>query len=702
MKRSLIIPFTLIMMTSACSSLGLRNTPEAAKIPTEFEEFGNHRTDNYYWMNNRKDPNVMAYIKAENDYFETKFKKPNKKFIDKLYDELKSRVVDDENTVPYFENGYYYNLRYEKDKEYEIYCRRQHPDSAEQILLDVNEIAEKYSYVDVDNLIVSPDNEVMAYALDTISRRKYEIYVKSINGKQSLTDRIPDTDGQMVFSSDSKTLFYIAIDPVTLRSFKLFKHSVGQHTRNDTELFYEDDETFELMLEKSKSDKYIFLTHYNTLSTEVRYLATDNPDGEFKVFRKRRPDTEYYLDHGAGRFWMRTNEYGKNFCIMSSESADPESFTIFKQHDNNVYITDFEVFDNYLVLEERRNGLACFEIIDIKTRDSHIVNFGEESYEVWLDDNPEPSTENLRYFYSSLTTPYSVIDYNMRTKEKEVKKEQEVPGYDKSKYELKRIMVKTRDNVEVPVTLLHQKSQDWQNSGNLLLYAYGSYGVTEEDSYYRSIFSLIDRGFTYAIAHIRGGGELGYNWYEQGKLLNKKNTFNDFIDVSQYLIDEHYTTPDNLYANGGSAGGLLMGVIANEAPQLYKAIIADVPFVDVINTMLDPSIPLTTGEYDEWGNPNEKKYYDYMLSYSPYDNVKEQDYPAMLVTTGLHDSQVQFWEPVKWTAKLRDYKTDGNPLYLSTNMKAGHQGDSGRYGRLKETAVTFAFILTQAGIKESK
>ena len=700
MKRSFVIPFILIVMTSSCSSLARRNTPEAAKNPQEFVEFGNHRTDNYYWMNNRKDPNVMAYIKAENDYFDKNFKKINQKLIDKIYGELKSRVTDEENTVPYFENGYYYNTRYEKNQEYEIYCRRQHPDSTEKIILDVNEIAKKYNYVDVDNIIVSPDNTIAAYALDTISRRKYEINIKTIDGKINYIDKIPDTDGQMEFSADSKILFYIALDPVTLRSFKLFKHTIGQHNRFDTEIFYEDDDMFELSLSKSKSNSYIFLTHSSSTSSEVRYISADKPDDEFKVFRKRKPNIEYYLDHGAGRFWMRTNEYGKNFCIMTSDKADPESFTIFKQHSNDVYIADFDVFDNYLVVEERRKGLTCFEIINIKTHDSHLINFGEDSYDAWFEDNPESSTDMFRYGYASLTTPHSVIDYNMSTKEKKVLKETSVPGYDKSLYELKRIEVKSRDGVNIPVTLLHKKGNDFKNGGNLLLYAYGAYGISEDDGYYRSLFSLVDRGFTYAVAHVRGGGELGYNWYEQGKLLNKKNTFNDFIDVSQFLIDENYTSPKNLFADGASAGGLLMGVVANTAPQLFNSIILEVPFVDVINTMLDPSIPLTTGEYEEWGNPNNKEYYDYMLSYSPYDNIKEQDYPAMLVTAGLHDSQVQFWEPVKYTAKLREYKTDNNPLYLSTNMKAGHSGDSGRYGRLKETAVTFAFILTQAGFKE--
>ncbi|MBP5502004.1 MAG: S9 family peptidase [Bacteroidales bacterium] len=699
MKRIFLFQIILLTMASSCS-LFQRNTPEAAKNPKQFEEFGNTRTDNYYWMNNRKDPEVMAYIKAENDYLDKNFKKPYQKLIDKVYKELQSRIVEDDNTVPYFDNGYYYNIRYEKDQEYEIYCRRKHLDSAEEILLNVNDIAKKYSYVDVDNVVVSPDNDVLAYALDTISRRKYEINFKQISGKRNLIERIPDTDGQMEFSANSEKLFYIAIDPVTLRSFKLFKHTVNQHNKSDEELFYEDDDTYDLLLDKSKSGKYIFLTHYSTNTTEVRYLDSSTPDAEFKIFRKRNPGTEYYLEHGAGRFWMRTNEYGKNFCIMSSESANPESFTIFKQHDNNVYITDFEVFDNFIVIEERKNGLTVYEIIDLKTKESHFVNFGEDSYDVTLDENPESSTDNLRYIYSSFTTPSSVIDYNMKTKEKTVLKEAQVPGYDKSKYELKRLYAKSRDGVDIPLTILYKKDIDLKNENNLLLYAYGSYGVCEEDSYYRSIFSLIDRGFIYAVAHVRGGSELGYEWYDNGRLLKKKNTFNDFVDVSQFLINEHYTSPEHLFAEGGSAGGLLMGVIANTNPELYKAIIAEVPFVDVINTMLDPSIPLTTGEYDEWGNPNEKEYYDYMLSYSPYDNVTEQDYPAMLVTTGLHDSQVQFWEPVKWTAKLRELKTDNNPLYLSTNMKAGHSGASGRYSRYKETAMIYAFILSQAGFKE--
>ena len=687
-------------MTSACTTISSRRTPKADKIPAEFVEFGNHRTDDYYWMNNRKDPNVMAYIKTENDYFDKNFKKPNKKLIDKINNELRSRVPGNENTVPYFDNGYYYYTRYERNQDYEIYCRKNHLDSAEQIILNVNNLAAHYSYFDVDNFCISPDNEIIAYAFDSISRRKYQIDLKYLSDKRKLSDQIPDTDGQMEFSNDSKSLFYIAIDPLTLRSFKLFKHTVGQHTKLDTELYYEDDETFDLNLSKSKSGKYIFLTHCTSTTTEVRYMDAANSNSDFKVFKKRKQGTEYYMEHGAGRFWLRTNEYGKNFCIMTSETDDPESFTIFKQHSKDVYIEDFEVFDNYVVIDERRNGLTYFEIINIKTRDSHLIKFDEEAYDVWFEDNPDPHTDIFRYGYSSLTTPPSVIDYNMKTKVKTVKKETAIPNFDKSLYELKRIEVKARDGVKIPVTLLYKKGTNIQNGNNLLQYAYGSYGVSEEDCFYNPIFSLIDRGFTYALVHVRGGSELGYNWYEQGKLLNKKNTFNDFVDVSQYLINENYTTPEHLFANGASAGGLLMGTIVNTNPDLYKAVVAEVPFVDVINTMLDPTIPLTTGEYEEWGNPNDKEYYDYMLSYSPYDNVTKQNYPSMLVTTGLHDSQVQFWEPVKWVAKLRDYKTDNNPLYLNTNMKAGHSGDSGRYGRLKEVAVMFSFILTQAGFKE--
>lgn len=690
----------LLAMASACNSAD--KAPVAEKNPKEFTEFGNTRTDNYYWMNERKNPKVTSYLKEENDYFDRNFLKKTKKLNDKVYKEMKSRVIEDDNTVPYFENGYWYYIKYQKDKDYEIYCRKQNLDSAEeQVLLDVNKLAEKLDYCDVDGICVSPNNNTMAYAIDSISRRRYEIRFYNINEETELHERIPNTDGDICFASDSRTTFYVSKEPSTLRSFKVFRHVVGMDCSQDKEIFYEEDPIYELTLEKSKSEKWIFVNHNSTTTSEVRLISATSPYRDPIVFRKREKGLEYYVDHCNDLFYIRTNEKGKNFCIMTCDSVSyDKNWKMLVPPSDSVLIQDFDVFDNYIVLEEMREGLVCYEIMNLKTKERHLLDFGQEAYSAWASYNPEHDSKLFRYGYSSFNTPNSVIDYNLETREKTVKKEDAIPNFDKNLYEVKRVMVDTKDGVKVPVSMLYKKGTELKGNNFCLQYAYGSYGCSEEDSYFQSIFSLVDRGFVFALAHVRGGSEMGYQWYEDGKLLKKQNTFNDFVDVSKYLINEGITSSEKLFAMGGSAGGLLMGVIANTNPELYKGIVAEVPFVDVVTTMLDPNIPLTTGEYEEWGNPNEEEYYKYILSYSPYDNVKEHDYPAMLVTSGLHDSQVQYWEPAKWVAKLRDFKTDNNPLYLHTNMKAGHSGSSGRFGQLKETAMVYTFILDIAGIKE--
>jgi len=687
-------------MASACNSGD--NAPEAEKIEKEFTEFGNTRTDNYYWMNDRKNPKVMSYLKAENDYFDRTFLKKKKKLTDKIFKEMKDRVKEADSTAPYYENGYWYYIKYEKDKDYEIYCRKKDLDtSEEEILLDVNILAETNDYCDVDGIVISPNNNTMAYAIDTISRRRYEIRFFNLMTHSEMSGKIMNTDGDIVFANDSRTTFYVSKETTTLRPSKVFRHLVGMNSSQDKEIFYEEDEKYELTIEKSKSDEYIFINHNSTTTSEVRLISCSNPYKDPWVFRKREQGHEYYVDHCNGRFYIRTNEKGKNFCIMTCDSvAYDNNWEVLVPHRDSVLIQDFEVFDNYLVLEEMRDGLVCYEIMDLQTKKTHLLDFGQETYSAWTGYNPESKSKEFRYGYSSFNTPNSVILYNMETHEKKILKEDEVPTFNKDLYDVKRIMVTSQDSVKIPVSMLYKKGTDLTSENLVLQYAYGAYGYSEDDNFFQSIFSLVDRGFVFVIAHVRGGSEMGYSWYEDGKLLKKKNTFNDFIDVSKYLINEGYTSPDKLFAMGGSAGGLLMGAIVNMNPELYKAVIAEVPFVDVVTTMLDPTIPLTTGEYEEWGNPNEEEYYNYILSYSPYDNVKEQDYPAMLVTTGLHDSQVQYWEPAKWVAKLRDYKTDNNPLYLYTNMKAGHSGNTGRYGNLKETAKVYTFILDIAGIKE--
>ncbi|MBQ3656532.1 MAG: S9 family peptidase [Bacteroidales bacterium] len=696
LKLNLIL---CIAMSSACNSE--MKPPVAEKVPKELTEFENTRTDNYYWMKERKNPKVTEYLKEENDYFNA-FLKKNKKFNDKIFSELKSRISEEEKTAPYFENGYYYYSRYEKDKDYEIFCRKKDLDTAEEeILLNVNELAKRYDYCDADLICISPNNLTMAYAVDTVSRRRYEIRFKNLKDSMDIPGKIPDTDGDLVFANDSRTTFYVSKETSTLRPFKVFRHIVGMDCSNDKEIYYEDDPMFDLSVERSKSDQYIIINHNSTLTSEVRLVPCSNPYSDPVIFRKREKGHEYYVDHCNGKFYIRTNENGKNFCIKTCDSISyNNNWNVIVPHRDSVLIQDFEVFNDYLVLEEMREGLVKYEIFDLKTMKSHLLDFGQETYAAWTGYNPEADSKFFRYGYSSFNTPNSVIHYDLTTHEKTVIKEDSVPNFSKDNYDVKRIFVTVRDGVKVPISMLYKKGTDLKSNNFVLQYAYGSYGSSEEDNFFRSIFPLIDRGFVFVLAHIRGGSEMGYSWYEDGKLLKKKNTFNDFVDVSKFLIGEGYTSSEKLFAMGGSAGGLLMGAIVNSDPSLYKGVIAQVPFVDVVTTMLDESIPLTTGEYEEWGDPREREYYDYILSYSPYDNIKEQDYPAMLVTAGLHDSQVQYWEPAKWVAKLRDMKTDNNPLYLKTNMKAGHSGSSGRFESQKETAEVYTFILKIAGFKD--
>ena len=690
----------LLTMASACNQ-GI-DAPVAEIKPKEFTEFGNTRTDNYYWMKDRKDPKVMSYLKEENDYTEQRLSKPTAALRNKISAEIKSRATEVDSSAPYFENGYYYYHRYEKGMDYEIYCRKKESlDSTEEVILDVNLIAENQDYCEVNDFCISPNNLVMAFGVDTVSRRKYELRFYDFKNNKYYPEVIPNTDGDVVFGNDSRTLFYVGKETTTLRASKVFRHVIGSDCSRDKEIFYEEDPTYDLEISRSQSDEWIIITHSSSTSTEVRLIPTASPYKDPVIFRKREKGLEYTVDHCNGKFFILTNENAKNFCIMTCDSATYDNnWKVLVPHDEKVLITDFTVFDKYLVMEQMREGLTCFEVMDLETKERHLIDFGQETYSAWTKYNPEHNSTVFRYGYSSMTTPSSTIDYDLENRTKKVVKEERVPGYDKTKYDVKRIMVEARDGAKIPVALLFRKDIDLKGDNNLLLYAYGAYGISDDDGYFPAIFSLVDRGFVYANAHVRGGSEMGRQWYEDGKLLNKMNTFNDFIDVTKHLIDNGYTSPEKMYAEGGSAGGLLMGAVANMAPELYNGIIAQVPFVDIVTTMMDESIPLTTGEYEEWGNPNDEQYYKYMLSYSPYDNVKEQDYPAMLVTTGLHDSQVQYWEPAKWVAKLRATKTDSNPLFLYANMKAGHSGDSGRFGYVNETSMTYAFLLWLAGIKE--
>ncbi len=673
--------------------------PVAKKEAKELSIHGDTRMDNYYWLNNREDQAVIDYLNAENDYTATMTEHLDELQND-LFEEMKSRIKEDDTSVPYEKNGYFYQTRYEEGKEYPIYARRKDTlEAAEEIMLNVNELAEKYDYYNVGGWTVSPNNQLLAYGEDTLSRRIYKLRFKNLETGEMLPDEIPNTTGGAVWANDNKTVFYVTKEEGTLRSYKVFRHVLGTPIEEDVEVWHEEDNTFLCSAYKTKSNKYIVIGSYQTLSQEYRVLDADNPSGNFSVIQPRERNLEYNIAHFKDRFYIRTNLDAKNFRLMSTpeNATTKDNWTEVIPHRTDVLLESMDIFKDYLVLSERKNGITQLRVRPWEGEE-HYIAFEEEAYVTSTTTNPQFDTEVLRFGYTSMTTPMSVFDYNMKTKERKLLKEQEVVGtFDKNDYQSERVMVKARDGKEVPVSIVYKKGFKKDGSQPLLLYAYGSYG-NSMDPYFSSVrLSLLDRGFAYAIAHIRGGEEMGRAWYEDGKLLNKKNTFKDFIDCGQYLVDNKYTNSDQLFAMGGSAGGLLMGAVVNMKPELWKGVVAAVPFVDVVTTMLDESIPLTTFEYDEWGNPNDKTYYDYMLSYSPYDNVEAKAYPAMLVTTGLHDSQVQYWEPAKWVAKLREVKTDNEPLLLKTNMDAGHGGQSGRFRRLKETALEYAFFLDLAG-----
>ncbi len=672
--------------------------PKVTKKAKELTIHNDHRIDNYYWLNERENPEVIRYLEAENAYYDT-ITASSKEFQKSLFEEMKSRIKEDDQSVPYKKNGYYYLTRFIKGGQYPIYARKKNSlDADEEILFDVNKLAKDYDYFSLKGLNVSPNNELAAFAVDTVSRRQYTIQIKNLVTGEIYLERIKNTTGNSVWANDNKSLFYTQKNPKTLRSERIFKHILGTDPSQDQEIYFEADDTFNVYVSKTKSEAYLLIGSYSTLSTEIQYLDANNPEDSFKIFQPRERDLEYSIAHFDGNFYILTNEgNATNFKIMKT----PETAT-FKSnwqelitHRKDVLLEDMSIFKDYMVLEERQKGLNKIRILRWDNTDDYYLPFQEETYSAYVYANPEFDTQVLRYGYNSLTTPASVIDFNMKDKTSEIKKEQEVLGgqFNKDNYKSKRVWATAKDGKQVAISMVYHKNTELSPQTPILLYAYGSYGYTIDPTFSSTRLSLLDRGFVFAIAHVRGGQYLGRPWYEDGKLLHKKNTFTDFIDCARYLIDKGYTSSDHLYAEGGSAGGLLMGAVVNMEPELFKGVIAAVPFVDVVTTMLDDSIPLTTGEYDEWGNPNEKNYYEYIKSYSPYDNVVAQDYPNMLVTTGLHDSQVQYFEPAKWVAKLRDYKTDKNVLLLHTDMKVGHGGASGRFNALKDIAREQAFLL---------
>ncbi|MRX39903.1 prolyl oligopeptidase family serine peptidase [Flavobacterium sp. LC2016-23] len=678
--------------------------PKANKIPKNLKKHKEIRIDNYFWLNDRENPEVIDYLNQENAYYES-MTAHTKDLQNALYEEMKGRIKEDDASVPYFYNGYYYITRFETGQDYPIFSRKKGSlSAAEEILFNCNELAKGHAYFKLGGLSISPDNKFASFGVDIVGRRIYTIQIKNLETGKILEDKIENATGGSVWANDNHTIFYTKQDEVTLRADKVFRHKLNTDSKEDVLVYNETDDTFNVSVSKEKSRKYIVIGSGSTLTTEYRILNSDNPDGKFEVFQPRVRGLEYSISHYEDSFYILTNkDKATNFKLMKT----PENKTAKKHwvdlipHREDVLLEDIEIFRNYLVVEERSNGLNHIRIMPWNGEPDYYLPFGSETYNAYTTTNIDFDTDILRYSYQSLGTPSSVIDFNMKTKTKEILKEQEVLGgkFDKENYVEERIWATARDGVKIPISMIYRKGLEKNGKNPLLLYAYGSYGITMDAYFSSTRLSLLDRGFVFAIAHIRGGEDLGRQWYEDGKLLKKKNTFTDFIDCSKFVINEKFTSSKHLYAEGGSAGGLLMGVIINEAPELYNGVIAQVPFVDVITTMLDDSIPLTTGEYDEWGNPNNKKYYDYMLSYSPYDNVQPQHYPNMYVSTGLHDSQVQYWEPAKWVAKLRELKTNDNLLFLDTNMDAGHGGASGRFEALKDLAKEFSFLLDLEKIK---
>jgi oligopeptidase B len=678
--------------------------PRAAQRPVELEAHGDVRVDDYYWLRERDNPEVIAYLEAENDYTEAVMAGAAD-LQEKLYEEIVGRIKQDDDSVPYKKGDYFYYHRYEEGDEYPIYCRKRGSlQGDEEIMLDANRLAEGQEFFTMWGFKVSPDATTVAYAVDTVGRRFNTLRFRNLETGEDLPDVIEDVTYNGAWANDSRTYLYTKQDPVTLRWSRVFRHVLGTGPEEDVLVFEEEDEEFSVSVAKTKSERFLIITSRQTLATEVRVLDADAPKGDLVLIEPRQVDHEYSIDHVGDQFIIRTNWNAPNFRLMKGPETAPskESWTEVVPHREDVFLAGVELFQDYLVVEERKDGLLQLRVKPWDGGKEHYLEFGEPAYKAWTTDNHEPDTTTLRYGYTSLTTPESVYDYDMKSRQKTLLKEKDVlGGFNRADYTTERRWAPARDGVQVPVSLVYRTELFAKDGSNpCLVYAYGSYGSSMDASFSSPRLSLLDRGFVYAIAHIRGGQELGRRWYEDGKLLRKENTFTDFIDSANFLVAERYTSPDRLFAMGGSAGGLLMGAVTNMAPELFKGIVNHVGWVDVVTTMLDEDIPLTTAEYDEWGDPREKAYYDYMLSYSPYDNLTARGYPNILMTTGLHDSQVQYWEPAKYVAKMRELKTDDNILLLKTNMGAGHGGATGRMKQHRETALNHVFMLSLVGIED--
>ncbi len=672
--------------------------PRPAKKSTTLEKHGDKRQDDYFWLKERENPEVVKYLESENKYTEEIFSK-HKKLEDKLFTELKSRIKEDETFVPYKNGNYYYSARYETGLEYPLYIRfKGSPSATEEIILNGPELAKGQSYFNTGGPDISTNHNMMAYAIDNVGRRMYTIYFKDLEKNKVLPQKIENTTGNIVWANDNKTIFYTQQNPDTLRSEKVFRYNLD--TQKSELVYHEKDETFSVYVYKTLPEKFIYIGCYATLESEILYINADHPTEKPKVFSKRSKEHQYAVTDDGHNFYVTTNRNAPNFKVMTADAGHTEekNWKPFLPHSEKIFIDDINIFKNFIAIEERSNGLTQIRVLDRNGKNEEYLKFDDSSYVVSIGTNAEFDTEKLRYNYQSLRIPSSIYYYDIKSKKSEFVHRQEVPNYDPEKYKTERVFIKVRDGAEVPVSLLMKKDFNPDSSSHMLIYGYGSYGANMDPYFNSDWFSLIDRGFVFAKANIRGGSELGRQWYDQGRTYHKMNTFNDFIDVTEALQKKGYSTPEKTFAMGGSAGGLLMGAIMNMRPELYNGIVAQVPFVDVITTMLDDSIPLTTGEYDQWGNPNDAKAYSYIRQYSPYDNIKKQKYPNTLVTTGFHDSQVQYWEPAKWVPKLRENNTGDTTILLKTNMDAGHGGASGRFESLKEATTEFAFILMNTNI----
>jgi len=714
MKRILMLMSLLAIMIS-CNTKSEKNLtykwpavkpPVCEKKSKELVAHGDTRIDNYYWLNEyfKKGPDsskVVEYLKAENKYLDemTSGLKP---FEESLYTEMKARIKEKDESVPYFKNGFYYYTRMEEGKEYGIFCRKKgNLQAKEEVLLDMNHMAEGHSYYAATGFDISPDNNQMVYGQDLVSRRQYAIYVKDlVTGKTTLEVK-GETDGNPVWSGDNKTFYYVHNNPETLLTEKIIRHKIGTPGKDDKIVYTEKDPSNYISVARSKSDQYIFITSQATMSSEIRYIGTASPEAEFKVFQPRIKNVLYNVEQLNNKFVIVTNLDALNFKLMETDldKTTRENWKEVIAHRTDVLIESVEPYKNFLVITERKNGLVQFRVRDLSNNKDTYMPFEEPTYMASVGTNPDFNSETLRFNYTSMTTPSSVYDYNLRDGSKKLMKQQEVlGGFKKEDYITERVFATAKDGTKVPISLVYKKGFEKNGKAPMLLYGYGSYGLSMDASFSSTRLSLLDRGFVYALAHVRGGEEMGRAWYESGKLMHKKNTFTDFIACAEFLDQEKFSSPQHTYAQGGSAGGLLMGAITNMRPDLWNGVIAQVPFVDVLTTMSDPTIPLTTNEYDEWGNPANKEAYDYIKSYSPVDNVEKKAYPNLLVMTGLHDSQVQYFEPAKWVAKLRELKTDNNKLFLHTDMAVGHGGASGRFKYLKDIALEYSFILALEGI----